>query len=163
MTSVTKFLALTAVVVACLSGGCDPSVIYSPWTGGTYGASITPRTTWRASGSITNPRNAIDDDLLTAASSGYQKSGGEIVIDLGKKCLFSMVIIDHGESRDGYARRVGVATSTTGKVYTERYTAPGSRRVTHVLLPQPTMARYVRLRVAAAGRRPWSVAEVYLQ
>ena len=163
MTSVTKCLALAAAVIACGSGGCDPPVIYRPWTGGTYGASITPRTTWRASGSIANPGNAVDDDLLTAASSGYQKAGGEIVIDLGKQCLFSLIIIDHGESQDGYARRVGVATSTAGKVYTERFTAPGSRRVTHVLLPKPTSARYVRLRVTTPGSRPWSVAEVYLQ
>jgi hypothetical protein len=158
----TKWLC-TTLAAATGGGGCGE--IYRPWTGGMYGAKISPKTTWRASGSVSNPQAAIDEDLATVARSGYRYAGAELLIDLQQNCLFDTIVIDHGEEdRDGYARRLEVATSLTGKSFPKRkqHQAAGTRRITHLLLPKPVLARYLRLRVITPGRRAWAVGEVYV-
>ena len=107
---------------------------------------------------------AIDGNAATAAvapRSGYD--GASITIDLGKMCLFNFVAIEHGPNPLGYARQVGILTSSDGKTFTRRYSGPGKRKVTGLLLTKPIMARYVKLQADVPGARPWSVAEVYLQ
>jgi len=59
--------------------------------------------------------------------------------------------------------RVAVATSLDGEAFVERHQAPGTRRVTILSLPEPVLARYVRVRAARPGDQPWSLAEVFLQ
>ena len=87
----------------------------------------------------------------------------ELTIDLKEMVLFQMVVIDHGRDEHGYCRRVGVATSADGEAFADRHPAPGTRRLTILSLPEPVLARYVRLRVVRPGPRPWSIAEVFLQ
>ena len=127
-----------AAVAGILGGaGCVPGQIYSDYAGEAFGMKITPKHSWKPSGTIAN------------------------ALDLNDNCVFMSVIIDHGESQHAFARSVCVATSVDGKVFVNRYTAGGTRRVTHLLLPKPVLARYVRLQAVAPGPRPWSIAEVY--
>lgn len=144
--------------------GCDVvAPVYSPSTGGYLGANITPKDTWVARGSLANPAFAIDQDLATAARSDYQYEGAELIIDLKKVSLFQTVIIEHGAARDGHCRSVAITTSVDGKIFNNKYVAPGTRRVTIVSLPAPTLARYVRIEAARPGRDRWAIAEIYIQ
>ena len=152
-------LFLTGVVV-----GCDVvAPIYNPSTGGYLGADITPKDTWTVRGDLANPAAAIDQDLATAARSNYQYRGAELIIDLKKVCLFQTVIIEHGAARSGHCRSVDVSTSVDGKIFNNKYVAPGTRRITIISLPAPTLARYVRIKAVKPGRSRWAIAEVYLQ
>lgn len=155
------------IVLIFLAGvvvGCDViTPVYSPSTGGYLGADITPKNTWSVRGDLTNPAAAADEDLATAASSNYQYQGAELIIDLKKVCLFQTVIIEHGGAKSGHCRSVDVSTSVDGKIFNNRYIAPGTRRLTIVSLPAPTLARYVRIEAAKPGRSRWVIAEVYLQ
>ena len=163
MRYVTKWLCLVTAAAVIAAGGCDVSEIYRPRTDDMFGAKISPKRKWRASGSVTNPKAAIDGRLETIARASFRRAGAELTIDLGETCVFQMIIIDHGNEQTGCARRVGVATSTNGRTFKDRHAAPGARRVTHILLPKPVLARYLRLKVITPGRRPWAVGEVYLQ
>ncbi|MCD4699375.1 MAG: discoidin domain-containing protein [Phycisphaerae bacterium] len=144
--------------------GCDVvAPVYSPSTGGYLGANITPKDTWAARGDLANPAYAIDQDLSTAARSDYQYKGAELIIDLKKVCLFQTVIIEHGAAKGGHCRSVDISTSVDGKIFTNKYVAPGTRRVTIASLPAPTLARYVRLEASRPGRGRWAIAEIYIQ
>lgn len=144
--------------------GCDVvAPVYSPSTGGYLGANITPKNTWAARGDLANPASAIDHDLSTAARSDYQYKGTELIIDLKKVCLFQSVIIEHGAARGGHCRSVNISTSVDGRIYNNKYIAPGTRRVTIISLPAPTLARYVRLEASSPGRSRWAIAEIYIQ
>ena len=147
---------------ACLPG-CGASPVYYPTTGGYLGADISPKGTWSAHGSLSNAAAATDGDLSTAARSDYNYRSAAITIDLKKACLFQTVIIDHGNAEHGHCRKVALATSLDGKIFIDRYAAPGTRRITILCTPGPVLARYVRLQAVAPGPRPWSIAEVYLQ
>ena len=155
------------IVLIFLAGamvGCDVvAPVYTPSTGGYLGADITPKNTWSVRGNLANPSAAADEDLATAARSNYQYTGAELIIDLKKVCLFQTVIIEHGAARSGHCRSVDVSTSVDGKIFNNRYIAPGTRRLTIVSLPAPTLARYVRIKAVRPGRSRWAVAEVYLQ
>jgi hypothetical protein len=152
------------VAMAAALGGCDSvAPIFRPTTGGWAGADISPKNTWTATGTVSNPQLAVDNDLSTAARSDYRQGDAELTIDLKRMCLFQTVIIEHGSERDSHARNVTVATSPDGKNFVDRHTVPGVRRVTVVSLPAPVLARYVRLKADNSGLRPWNVAEVYLQ
>jgi len=163
MRYVTTWLCLVTALVLIASGGCDVPRIYSQRTDQMFGAKISPKTQWRASGSVTKPAAAIDGNLDTIARSSYRLAGADLTIDLKGACVFQMIIIDHGSEQTGCARRVGVATSTDGRGFKDRYAGPGARRVTHLLLPKPVLARYVRLKVITPGRRPWAIGEIYIQ
>jgi hypothetical protein len=123
---------------------------------------MTPRGRWKASGDLQNPQKAIDGDVGTAAVSASRYDNAQLTIDLGKICHFSMVVVDHGTNEFGFCRRLAVLTSEDGVTFKNQAAVPGLRRATAVVLPEQVLARYVRLQAVAAGDRPWSVAEVYL-
>jgi len=159
-------LVCAAAAVAgglAVGSGCDPGPIYSPDPPALLGRKVTPKERWSASGTLSKAGAAIDGDLSTLATTGYRYAGAQLTIDLKEMCVFEAVIIDHGREQHGHARRVAVATSRDGKTFKEQYAAHGSRRVTHLLIPHAVLARYVRLKVVTPGRRPWAIAEVYVQ
>lgn len=125
-------------------------------------ALITPRDTWRLSGDMKSVFLAADQNISTAAVSGDSSGRGTITIDLGKPCVFNMVIIEHGEDEMGFAPHVAVLTSLDGQVFTQNCVGVGTRRVTILYLGGPALARYVRLQALTVGQRPWTVAEIYL-
>jgi hypothetical protein len=140
--------------------GCDGP---DPLGGGSPGAPITPRKTWRASGDLREPGKALDGDLSTAAVSGNPYANAYIELDLGKACLFNRVVVEHGPDEHGFPARMAVYTSLDGNSFTLQGEVPGKRRVTNALLMTPLLARYIRLQAVSPGVRPWSVAEIYLQ
>ena len=157
----------TCVCLVFLVGvmaGCDVvAPVYSPSIGGYLGANITPKDTWVARGNLANPASAVDQDLSTAAISGYQYKEAELTIDLKKVCLFQTVIIEHGAAVGGHCRSVDISTSVDGKIFNNKYITPGTRRVTIASLPAPTLARYVCIKASRPGSNRWVIAEVYLQ
>jgi hypothetical protein len=153
-------LAETITLVLCLAAGCG-SPIYQE--GRSQASAISPRTAWQASGDMRSLQAAIDGDISTAATSASPDGGGAITIDLGKPCVFNMVVIEHGTNEFAFARRVAMLTSLDGIAFTQRYSALGTRRVTILCPAAPILARYVRLYATVPGDLPWSVAEVYLQ
>lgn len=145
--------------------GCDPSGTGTAGKGGveTQASRVTARSQWKASGNVVDAAKAIDGSLGTRAVSRQLQEDPQITIDLGLKCLFNMVVIEHGQDEHGYARRVAVSTSRDGKNFTHRHSAPGNRRVTHVAIITPVLARYVRISAVGKGSRPWSLAEIRIQ
>ena len=129
----------------------------------TPAAAITPRASWTAYGLLENPELAIDDKVNTAAVSKDSYAGATLTIDLGKPCLFNMVVVDHGFRKDGFCRQMALLTSMDGRQFHQGHTVYGTRRLTIVALVAPRMARYVRLEAVQPGAEPWAVAEVYLQ
>ena len=118
---------------------------------------------WRASGDLRVPNITIDGNINTIAISPNSDGRGTLTIDLGKPCMFNMIVVEHGANEFGFARRVAVSTSLDGQAFTQRYTGHGTRRVTILCPATPMLARYVRLQAVVAGDQPWSVAEVYFQ
>jgi hypothetical protein len=162
-----RSLVSTAALAAFLSagaGGCmlDPIAQHDGPRAPT--SAITHASNWKIVGStLSDSRNAIDGDLLSAATSTHPHTGAQLTIDLGKPCLFNQVIIDHGPNEYGFARKVTVLTSRDGREFTPQYVAPGTRRATYASLVTCVLARYVRLQVVQQGDEPWSVAEVYFR
>ena len=126
-------------------------------------AAISPRSAWKAQGSVSDVAEAIDGNPTTAAVTGTQYQQAYITIDLGKPCVFNMVAVQHGADQFGFARRLGLWTSLDGQTFTKVHEVPGTRRITYMLPIKPILARYVKLQVVVAGLRPWSVAEIHLQ
>jgi len=157
-----RMLSAAGLFVAAMAGGCGVGAIYNDPQGSMVGY-VSPRTEWAISGDLPNARTAVDGDVGTFTVSGPSYSNSQLTIDLGRPCLFNMVVVDHGPNRDGYPARLGVLTSGDGKEFVFRHAAPGCRRVTTLLLLTPVLARYVRIQALQEGRQPWSVAEVYLQ
>jgi len=154
-----RVLATAAVFVAL--GACGCGVAYQD--GRSAAAAISLRSAWKVTGDMRSVGYAIDQDVTTAAISSSADNKGMLTIDLGKPCLFNMVVIDHGGREKGFARRVAVLTSIDGEIFTHHYAGPGTRKVTILWLGAPTLARYVRLQTLVGGDEPWSVAEVHLQ
>ena len=124
---------------------------------------ITPRGRWLAvSHDLRDAANALDGDINTAAVSGPSYDGAELTIDLGKPCMFNMVMLEHGPDEFGFCSRLAVLTSDDGVNFRPQTLVSGLRRVTTIILPSPVLARYVRLQAVAMGARPWSIAEVHL-
>ena len=153
-------MGILLIYLLAAAGGCNPD-----YDSGTKfpAAAISDRKTWKAGGGVRTPASAIDGNLSTAAVTGYSYENKAIVIDLGKVCLFNMIIVEHGNDEFGFCRRVGIWTSIDGKEYTHRADVPGTRKVSIFALVTPVLARHVRLQAVVAGNRPWSIAEVYLQ
>ena len=126
-------------------------------------AEISPRSSWKVSGTLRGCENAIDDDSSTAATTGHSYDNSVIIVDLGKICLFNTIIADHGSDEFGFCRRVAILTSIDGKKYTHQAAISGTRQVSFFNLVTPTLARYIRLQAIVPGNRPWSIAELYLQ
>ncbi|MCY2932189.1 MAG: discoidin domain-containing protein [Planctomycetota bacterium] len=127
-------------------------------------AAISPKAQWRAtSATMSEPEAAIDSRLQSAAV-GPSVPKAELLIDLGKPCLFNRVILDHGTNDDeAYPRQVALQTSMDGRVFYTRKTGLGTRWRTNFSLITPTTARYVRLEVIKAGTGSWRIAEVTLE
>jgi hypothetical protein len=151
-------LALALLLWAIL--GCSGLPDYQ-----THSSEISPRAKWIIVGTrgIEDAAKALDGDRGTAAVSGASYDKAHITIDLGKVCLFNMVVIDHGPNEYGFCGRVAVLTSLDNNAYTPRRSEPGTRRVSIVSLIKPELARYVRIRADAEGSRPWSLGEIYLE
>jgi len=143
--------------------GCGPPAAIYRDAGGVIPASVTPRADWVASGDLMRPAEAIDGNPRTAAATTGAYVGQALTIDLRKACLFQMVIIEHGIQEEGFAGSVEVAGSIDGQNFQTEYIAPGTRRVTIMCLPRPTLARYVRLRAVRNGTAPWNLAEIYVR
>ncbi len=159
-----RFLRVAAagVLLGAMVGGCaDP--IYSGSEPGTV-ASISPKSTWRAYGDFHNAQYAVDGNVRTSAITGPSYDNAKLTIDLGKRCMFNLIILDQGPDDEmGFCRRVGVQISNDGVNFYQIYAASGTRRITYCPLITPTMARYVRLVAIVPGDRPWSIAEIYLE
>lgn len=152
-----------AIALAALAGCDGTGQVYAPTTGGYLGADISPKGQWKVVGTLANLDRITDEDMTTAATAGGAGGPAELTIDLGRACVFQTVIIDHGRGQYGYCRKVAASSSVNGKVFLDQYAGPGTRRVTILCLPQPVLARHLRLRVVEPGAQPWNVAEVYLQ
>jgi hypothetical protein len=157
---VPTLVLLAAGVSAAV--GCDPSPIYDSPGRPIVGA-VTERSLWRASGTVKDPASATDGSIDTAAVATNTPTAPTLTIDLGKPCLFNLLVLDHGREPFGFARRVVVATSLDGKTFAQQYAASGTRRVSTFLLVTPVLARYVQFQATAPGQKPWTVAEVHLQ
>ena len=150
-----------ALALAVL-GGCASAPIFNTPARHPIGE-VCARTRWRASGSLPAAGRAIDGDLQTVAHTDAPRAGTALAIDLSKVCLFNLAALDHGPNQQAFARGVEIRTSLDGKTFTTRHVAPGTRRVTTLLLPKAVLARYVEFRVVEPGPGPWAVAEVYFQ
>ena len=149
-------MASAAIVPGCVENIYDNQ-------GKAQAAMITPRQQWRVEGDVNDPAYAIDGLLSTASTTGYDYDNATVTIDLGKICLFNMVVIDHGENENGFCRRLAMLTSTNGKTFIRRKIAPGNRRVSIICLISPILARYVRLQAISQGQEPWALAEIHMQ
>jgi len=106
---------------------------------------------------------AADGATATASVTMHNSyEGAELTIDLGRPCVFNHVAVEHGPDEFGFARQVALLTSSDGRNFQEQRRVAGQRKVTNILLVKAALARYIRLRVAVPGNRPWSVAEVVL-
>ncbi len=157
-----KLLAIGLALATSAMAGCDPAPLYVESRTQVI-QRVSPRSEWRASGSVRDPAYAIDGDLGSMAVSPQGAVQAELIIDLGRPCLFNMIVLDHGKNEFGHAQRVTVLASVDGRTFTPQYVARGTRRVTLFSLMTPTLARFVRLRAEGIGQQPWSVAEVHVQ
>ncbi|MGC9454976.1 MAG: discoidin domain-containing protein [Phycisphaerae bacterium] len=151
-----------AAIAALLPLGCNggesaPAIANPP------AASVSPPSQWNVTGDL-RPADAIaDGNPATIAVSDQQYRGAQVTIDLGKPCLFNMVVLDHGRRQMGFCRRMSVLTSIDGKDFEHRLSLPGTRQVTTACLLTPVLARYVRLRADVPGDEPWSIATVRIR
>jgi len=157
-----RFLLLFGLAPLALAVGCADAPIFHDARDHPIGE-ISPRSSWSVSGTLADLEKAIDGDLTTAARSNNPHAGATLTLDLGKVCLFNLAAVDHGAAQMAFARRVEIRTSVDGRRFRTQYIAPGTRRVTALLLGEPVLARYVTFRVVEPGPEPWSVAEVYFQ
>ena len=156
-------MVFTILAVLASSVGCDPGPIYGPDAQRLSVGSITPRKSWTATGNLDKPDLATDGDLNTMAVGRSGNPPPSLRIDLGQPCTFNFVVVDHGRDELAFARRVEIATSMNGRVFTPCMIGPGTRRVSNFMLPKTALARFVRITAIEPGAKPWAVAEVYLQ
>ena len=155
--------ATLAVAAMALAAGCNGAPIYNAGSQHVARGSISDRREWRTEGSAQPPANAIDGNINTAAVASPATPAAQITVDLSRPCLFNMVALDHGRDDRAFAGRVELLTSMDGTNFTSRLEVGGTRRVTTLLLVTPVLARYMRLRVSAAGQHGWSIAEIHIQ
>jgi len=154
------------LLLACLAvtaAGCGVGPIYPADGPKAPAAAITHRRQWKVSGELRDPEKAADGTLYTAAIGDHLRSGAGITIDLGKPCVFNMVVVDHGRNEMGFCRRLVLLSSMDGRTFERQYAVPGTRRMTTLCLISPVLARYIRIEAVIPGDQPWSVAEVYVQ
>ena len=118
---------------------------------------------WAVSSNFGDAKVINDGSVGTCLVTPNTNDSAYIVVDMGKRCLFNQVIIDHGSNELGCARRVAVYTSLDGREYTQQYVASGTRRVTYLNLITPVLARFIRVQVVQHGDRPWSISEIYIR
>lgn len=151
---------MVAYGVLLALAGCDEDMAVRP-SGQT---AISPKSQWRATSvTMSEPESAVDGRIGTAAI-GPAAPKAELLIDLGKPCVFNRVTVDHGTNDDeAYPHQLALQTSMDGRVFYTRKVVLGTRWRTNFSLITPTLARYVRLEVKKAGTGSWRVAEVTLQ
>lgn len=158
--------AIGTCLALLTAAGCDDNMAIRPpdSRGRAVAAAISPKSQWRAtSATMAEPEAAIDSRLHTAAI-GPSVPKAELLIDLGKPCVFNRVTVDHGTNDDeAYPHQLALQTSMDGRVFYTRKVVLGTRWRTNFSLITPTLARYVRLEVKKAGTGSWRVAEVTLQ
>ena len=126
-------------------------------------SAVTSRSEWRVSGDLREIVRAVDGQRGSAARAENGRSNTQITIDLGKTCLFNLVVVDHGPNEHGFCGRVALLTSLDGRSFTRRTVIQGTRRVTIFSLVTPTLGRHIRLQAIEAGSEPWSIGEIYVQ
>jgi len=126
-------------------------------------ASVSDRSLWRFAGDFSDAGNAADNDVLTVATSSATPTS-HLQIDLGKPCVFNLIVIDHGpDYEQAFPGKLVVQTSYDGRDWNDEPAVAGTRRITYILLSGPRLARYIRLQTQVRGDSPWTVAEVYVQ
>lgn len=161
---IRRYRLILTVAALLAAAGCDLDGPVITDNKRLDAADVSPKSQWRASTSnvMSGPEQAIDGRLGTAAIGGG--AGSDLIIDLGRPCLFNRVAIDHGNTDDeSYPRELSVQTSMDGRTFFVRRTVLGTRRITNCTIITPTMARYIRLVVKKASSTSWRVAEVYVQ
>jgi hypothetical protein len=156
--------AILTYSVLLATAGCGEDMATSPPGQSFAGADISPKSQWRATSvTMAEPDAAVDGRIQTAAV-GPATPKAELLIDLGKPCVFNRVVIDHGTNDDeAYPRQLALQTSMDGRTFYTRKLVLGTRWRTNITLITPTLARFVRLEVKKAGTGSWRVAEVTLQ
>ncbi len=158
-----QMLFLHLILLAILASGCDSGPIYQQNTSHNSKGNISRKAIWTAAGAMLSPANAIDDNIATASLSSASVSRPALMVDLGKACLFNMVVIDHGSNQAQFPNRIALHTSMDGDKFIYQSSTYGTRRVSIVSLYSPVLARYIRLEGIGSGSRAWAIAEVYLQ
>lgn len=153
-------ILLTVVLLGCM--GCTGAIIEQD-AFGTPATAVTPSNSWVVSCNFGNAKVLNDSGVGSCLVTPNTTDQAFVVVDMGKRCLFNQVILDHGTNEFGCARRVAVYTSLDGREYTQQYIGPGTRRLTYLNLITPVLARYVRVQVVQHGDRPWSLAEIYIR
>ena len=153
------WMSLATAAVVGLS--CGPAPLYSE-NGPSGTAIITPRASWVVKGTLANAAAAVDGQFETAAVAPPGLAPVKLYVDLGKTCLFNMVVLEHGRDETACGRQVQVAVSMDGATYGPVATTTGGRRVTVISLIGPVLARYLEL-TAVPGSQGWAVAEMYVE
>ena len=153
-------MLLTFAMLAC--AGCTGNIIDQD-SFGTPASAVTPSNSWVVSSNFGNAKILTDGSVGACLTSPNTTEQAYVMVDMGKRCLFNQIILDHGPNEFGCARRVAVYTSLDGREFTRQYVAPGTRRLTYLNLIIPVLARYVRVQVEQHGDRPWSIAEIYIR
>ncbi len=153
--------AVVALIGCALVSGCGPGSQQSGRSA--PAAAVSPRSQWTVTGDLQDLDAVIDVSNGTAAVSDADYAGAQITIDLGKPCLFNMVVVEHGRGRTGFSRRMKVLTSMDGENFQPRASVPGTRRVTTACLMTPVLAKYVRLKAEVPGDEPWAIVGVRIR
>ena len=127
---------------------------------------ISAMTRWTISapqGQFEGLENAIDGSSQTAAKASGDYTGASFTVDLGRHCIFNMIVLAHGREENGYAGRVGIEVSTDGKTFQGGWSSLGTRAQTYIPLLTPITARYVRITATEASVMGWVISQVYFQ
>ncbi|MBT3279382.1 MAG: discoidin domain-containing protein [Phycisphaerales bacterium] len=154
---------LTAMLLA-LATGCEPE--FNAGGQRVPPGGMSPMDHWSIVsryGSFTDLDNAIDASPTSAARVEGNYVGAGFTLDLGRRCVFNMVVLSHRGQENGYARRVSVEISNDGKTFRKAWTSLGTRAYTYIPLLTQVSARYVRITATEAGVMPWSISNIYFQ
>ncbi len=161
----TRWVSCLAVAVALLAmAGCNPT--FDADGPRVPRGAISSMGRWSISssqGTFTELESAIDGSSSTAAKAEGNYAGASMTIDLGRHCIFNMVVLCHGREENGYARRVSVEVSTDGKTFRAGWSTFGTRAQTYIPLLTPVTARYVRITATEASATGWVISQVYFQ
>lgn len=147
-------------IAAATAVSCGPGPLYSEDPRDQ--AAISPRSQWKASGTLQDPQAAVDGRFETAATTNAGGANARLIVDLGKPSLFNMVVLEQGRYETAFPRRVQLATGLENGNFRTVGTATGNRRVTIISTIGPVLARYIELS-AEPGREGWAVAELHLK
>jgi hypothetical protein len=114
-----------------------------------------------------------DHNIRTEWSTpGPQRAGDVLVVDLGRAARPCAILLSVGESRGGYPRQLGIATSIDGVIWHDELSRRTAGPTMRAALDNPrtvlvsfalssTAARYIRLRLEeSSDKAPWVVTEL---